>query len=116
LHGPWETTSTLKVYYHEKSDCIFTDQDFNDHNGEDLRVIGKFGDFAIPLKFTIDDVGDISAAICWFDLAIFKVKLEKHGFKNYILSKANDKDEMCLKFSSEDELAMFQLYFGEFIA
>jgi hypothetical protein len=44
------------------------------------------------------------------------VKLEKHGFKNYILSKANDKDEMCLKFSSEDELAMFQLYFGEFIA
>jgi len=114
LEGPWEH---IEVFWHQKSDYILYRE--IDAKIRNLIPLGEFGRGGIPLEMTIDDQGTVHITQHNdFDIAVLKKKMELYGFKDYILHEDPNKiniSRFYIEFTSVDELAMFQVYFSEFI-
>lgn len=122
IPGTWDDIG-MEVYWHPKTDYIFYIQPLTIRKSNDLEVVGEFGKLSVPLEIKMDKKGNaILGKITPFDLAILKLKLEHHGFKNYkLIEKTSNSGSPFLEsdskiiFKSKDERAMFQLYFSNFI-
>jgi hypothetical protein len=118
VSGDWDEIG-MEIYWHPKSDYIFYIPPISLKRGSDLEVMGEFGKLAEVLKIKIDKRGNANLGkICPIDLAIMKLKLESHGFKNYEIKEYSSdlfEDQIKIKLRTKDEKAMFQVYFSNFI-
>jgi hypothetical protein len=111
IYGSWDD-SGMEVYWHPKSDYLMY-RYVNDvlNAGKYLTPLYEFGQGMMPLEMRVCDDGTIDIELCSnFDRAVLMKKLELHGFVNFIFS-----DDDVIKFTTDDELAMFQVYFSDFI-
>jgi len=117
LEGPWDSLN-MEVYWHPKSDYIMYREVGVIPAQKSLTPLYEFGKSDTkPLEMKIDEYGVVQISqSADFDIAVLKKKLESFGFEEYrFCDQPNLMYSPHIEFTSPDELAMFQVYFSDFI-
>ena len=117
LYGSWDSLN-MEVYWHPKSDYVMYRDVGVLPRKTGLTPLYEFGKSeGMPLEIKIDEDGVAQILqSADFDIAVLKHKLESYGFKEYrFCDQPNLMYSPHIEFTSPDELAMFQVYFSDFI-
>ena len=117
LYGTWDSLN-MEVYWHPKSDYVMYRDVGVLPKKTSLTPLYEFGKSEnMPLEMKIDEDGVAQILqSADFDIAVLKKKLESYGFEKYrFCDQPNLMYPPHIEFTSPDELAMFQVYFSDFI-